>query len=327
MSGAKYRDLSQLLAFIGAHSNGVTVKQVMHETERSRATVDRMIETLRSMQLVERAPPNGADHHRTVRWKACLKSNSRSDLPTDLSYSERSDLERLLPTLDDREGKSGLMKLLSREKPLNLSAIYDLSELVERDANVGRIGPQNIISKETREIVDEAIKGFQKISFVYRDELTARTVSPAGILFARFTYLVGFDRTEIPKTFLMDLISSPALLDEMVELPQDWDFKSWSKRSFGVFHGDVATPVSLLFDAEIASRVKKVKLHHSQQISDQKDGSVLVKLFCCGHSELLHELMHPDWAGRVRIIVPPELINKLEDYLRHIREKNRLPRD
>ena len=69
----------------------------------------------------------------------------------------------------------------------------------------------------------------------------------------------------------MDLISSPALLDEMVELPQDWDFKSWSKRSFGVFHGDVATPVSLLFDAEIASRVKKVKLHHSQQISDQKD--------------------------------------------------------
>ena len=110
MSGAKYRDLSQLLAFIGAHSNGVTVKQVMHETERSRATVDRMIETLRSMQLVERAPPNGADHHRTVRWKACLKSNSRSDLPTDLSYSERSDLERLLPTLDDREGKSGLMK-------------------------------------------------------------------------------------------------------------------------------------------------------------------------------------------------------------------------
>ena len=194
MSGAKYRDLSQLLAFIGAHSNGVTVKQVMHETERSRATVDRMVETLRSMQLVERAPPNGADHHRTVRWKACLKSNSRSDLPTDLSYSERSDLERLLPTLDDREGKSGLMKLLSREKPLNLSAIYDLSELVERDANVGRIGPQNIISKETREIVDEAIKGFQKISFVYRDELTARTVSPAGILFARFTYLVGFDR-------------------------------------------------------------------------------------------------------------------------------------
>lgn len=326
MSGAKYRDLSQLLTFIGAHSNGVTIKQIMQETERSRATVDRMIETLRSMEQVEKARPNGADHHRTVRWKAILQSASHNRLPADLNGSERSDLERLLLTLDDREAKSGLMKLLSREKPLNISAIYDLSELVERDANVGRIGPQNIISKEIREIVDEAIKGFQKISFVYRDEPTARTVSPAGILFARFTYLVGFDEAQTPKTFLMDLIADPSLLDEMVETPEGWDFKRWSRQSFGVFHGDVATSVSLLFDADIASRVKKVQFHHSQQMFEQNDGSIFVKLYCCGHSELLYELMHPDWAGRVRIIDPPELVEQLEEYLRHIREKNGLTR-
>lgn len=327
MSGAKYRDLSQLLTFIGAHSHGVTIKQIMHETERSRATADRMIDTLRSMQLIKKASPIDLDHHLTIRWKVSQQSNSYTALPADLNTTERSDLERLLSTLDDRDAKSGLMKLLAREKPLNVSAIYDLSELVERDANVGRIGPQNIVSKETREIIDEAIKGFQKISFTYRDESKSRIISPAGVLFARFTYLVGFDDAQTPKTFLMDLISNPTLLEEMVETPEGWDFKRWSRQSFGVFHGDETKPITLQFDVEISNRAKKVKFHDSQQIVEQDDGSIIVKLYCCGHKELLHELMHPDWAGRVRIIDPPELLEKLNIYLRDIREKNGLPRD
>lgn len=327
MSGAKYRDLSQLLTFIGAHSHGVTIKQIMNETERSRATADRMIDTLRSMQLIKKASSIDFDHHRAIRWKVSQQSNSYTALPADLNTTERSDLERLLSTLDDRDAKSGLMKLLAREKPLNVNAIYDLSELVERDANVGRIGPQNIVSKETREIIDEGIKEFQKISFTYRDESKSRIISPAGVLFARFTYLVGFDDAQTPKTFLMDLISNPILLEEMIETPEGWDFKRWSRQSFGVFHGDETRPITLQFDVEISSRAKKVKFHDSQQIVVQDDGSIIVKLYCCGHRELLHELMHPDWAGRVRIIDPPELLEKLNIYLRNIREKNGLPRD
>ena len=326
MSGAKYRDMSELLGLLGAYSRGVTVKQIMEEIERSRATVDRMLNTLRLMKLVEQAPPLDEDHHRVVRWKTTAHYTVPGALPADLNISERSDLERLLNSLDEREAKSGLIKLLSREKPLNLNSVYDLNELIERDANVGRVGPQNIVSKETRSIIDQAISDFQKVSFIYRDEKLPRKISPAGALFARFNYLVGFDNAEIPKTFRMDLITEPTLLDEMLEIPEGWNFKIWSRRSFGVFHGDESTAITLQFDQDISERVKKVQFHPSQQIIEQEDGSVIVKLFCCGHRELLHELMHPDWAGRVQILEPSSLLKELDQYLRGIREKNGLIR-
>ena len=116
MSGAKYRDMSELLSLLGAYSRGVTVKQIMEEIERSRATVDRMLETLRLMRLIEKAPPLDEDHHRVVRWKTTDQYNLKGALPADLNISERSDLERLLNSLDEREAKSGLMKLLSRDR-------------------------------------------------------------------------------------------------------------------------------------------------------------------------------------------------------------------
>ncbi len=61
------------------------------------------------------------------------------------------------------------------------------------------------------------------------------------------------------------------------------------------------------FSKEVANRAEKVKFHPSQKISHGRNGSLVVSLKCRGHRELIHELLHPDWLGYVKIESPDAL--------------------
>jgi hypothetical protein len=39
----------------------------------------------------------------------------------------------------------------------------------------------------------------------------------------------------------------------------------------------------------------------------QTIGSLILRMQCRGHSEICHELMHPDWIGHVKIENPEQL--------------------
>ena len=41
-------------------------------------------------------------------------------------------------------------------------------------------------------------------------------------------------------------------------------------------------------------------------------------------NELLHEILHPDWLGHVKVLGPPELVNELNEFLKLTKEKNGL---
>ena len=323
MAYSKYRDISELTAYLGAYSRGVTITQMMEYLHKSRASVERMLLILQNMDLVEEAERTDFDHHLTKRWVLTDAYGAKTAMITSLETAERLDLERLLSAQSDSPARSGLAKLLSKGSRLSLSGMFDLEESIERDATVGRIGPSNDVSLDVRNTIDYAIRAFQKLTFSYgADSEKYREVSPAGLQFGSFVYLVGFEDAQTPKTYRLDLIRNIELSSQASELPRTWSFKDWSASSFGVYHGDEQIKVVLRFDASIAERISKVRLHSSQINTVEKDGSVTVLLSCCGHRELLHELMHPDWAGRVSIVSPESLKVELEQYVAAVMKNN-----
>jgi predicted DNA-binding transcriptional regulator YafY len=85
--------------------------------------------------------------------------------------------------------------------------------------------------------------------------------------------------------------------------------------SFGVFHGDALWDIKIRFSKEVADRAEKVKFHPSQKISHGRGGTLVVELKCRGHRELIHELLHPDWLGYVKIESPERLKEEYSEQL------------
>lgn len=85
--------------------------------------------------------------------------------------------------------------------------------------------------------------------------------------------------------------------------------------SFSVFRGDALWDIKLRFSKEVANRAEKVKFQPSQKISDGRGGTLVVELKCRGHRELIHELLHPDWLGYVKIESPERLKKEYSEQL------------
>ena len=104
-------------------------------------------------------------------------------------------------------------------------------------------------------------------------------------------------------------------VDSFFEAEKGFSFKDWSKQSYGIFHGDTEIKVKLLFSKEVADRASKITFHSSQKMTQHKNGTLSVMLRCKGHQALIHELIHPDWLGKVKIQEPSELKIEYLEYL------------
>ena len=315
MAYGKLLELLALARELQANSIGFTVEQMMDRTERSRKTVERMLRGLSELGLQPTSSPIEGDHHRRKRWRL-------DGLPPallTLEPRERSALERHLNTLQMGPEKEALTKLLAHQKPLSKHLAIDQEMLIEREAHIGRVGPRSQIDEDLMSVLEKALKGFEEINLLYRaaakPNATWRTVRPLGMLFSRFGYLVASSGGRTPITYRLDLIEKAKLAGTYFGIQPNWNFKEWARDSFGVFHGDETLDVKLRFRNIAAQRAGKIQFHPSQTTKKMKDGSLIVRLICQGHRELIHELCHPDWIGHVIIEEPMAL--KLE-YLAYL---------
>ena len=98
-----------------------------------------------------------------------------------------------------------------------------------------------------------------------------------------------------------------------------WSFKEWALQSFGVFHGDVHWDIKNRFAKEVAKRAEKVQFHPTQKISHGRGGNLVLEMKCRGHRELIHELLHPDWLGHVKIKSPKRLKEEFLEYVEMVK--------
>jgi len=168
--------------------------------------------------------------------------------------------------------------------------------------------------KEIIEQVNEAVVHQRFIRMVYytmsRKEALEREVAPYKIWFFDGTfYLIGYCRfRDDIRIFALDRIKSLKETEEVFEIPESFDFESFMRSSFGVFHGEPAT-VRIWFDAEIAEYISEKIWHDTQTIEKQKDGSILFTAEVAGTEEIKFWIMN--WGSKALVLEPESLRNEI----------------
>ena len=236
-----------------------------------------------------------------------------------LEDDERSALELHLQTLSNGAVKDGLVKLIGQTKPLGTSVLIDMEYLIGKTAHTGNSKPRVDYNATQISDLEKAILSFTEVKFKYRPQkgnsAVLRQVRPLGLLFSRFAYLVASTGNRAPICYRLDLIENLETTTQAFTPKDGWNLKEWSEQSFGVFHGDALWDIKLRFSKEVANRAEKVKFHPSQKISHGRGGTLVVELKCRGHRELIHELLHPDWLGYVKIESPERLKEEYSEQL------------
>lgn len=135
MAHGQLRDLIHLAQELRASSGGLTMAQMMQRTERSRRTVERMLDGLAELGIETETAQAEGDHHLLKRWRLV------EPLPaplTALSEEERLALEGVALTMPEGPARRALVKLLaSQREQVATGVAVDAHTLVDRTAYRG----------------------------------------------------------------------------------------------------------------------------------------------------------------------------------------------
>ena len=324
----KERDLILLATDLQSSSVGLTKRQLKERVEArtgtipSTRTLDRWLASLSVLGMEIDYTLSEQEHWNTKVYKLKSLPNSLLHLDED----ERSSLERYLanPNIDtntDKIVRQAISKVLAtQDEPLSRTILHKTQELIEQTGYSGNIQPRITIDETQMAIIEKAIQLQQKITFKYKTQTSKRatqtTTLPLGLLFGRFGYLVCLGMSEKPIIYRLDLLQDVKETDKVGVRPLAFNFKKWCAESFGIFHGDKTINVEIEFSPKVSDRASKINFHPSQKMKFWKDKTLRLSMRCKGWREIIHEVLHPDYLGEVKIIQPQELKDEFKDYIK-----------
>jgi len=182
---------------------------------------------------------------------------------------------------------------------------------IEKSLTVGpRPYKQYDRHKEIINQVNDAVIKNRRVEIVYytmsRRKMTQRRVAPYRIWFHDGTfYLIGHCslKNEV-RIFALDRIKMIRTMAETFTIPDDFDTDQFMADSFGVFVGEPAT-VRIWFAPQIAGYIREKVWHTSQEIHEQKDGSVIFEAKVAGTAEI--KLWVLSWGSQATVLAPESL--------------------
>lgn len=305
MAHGQLRDLLHLATNLSAASSGLTMAQMMRLTERSRRTVERMLDGLLELGIETDTAQAVGEHHLLKRWVLA------KPLPAPLvalEEGERLALEGVALTMPEGPARRALVKLLaSQSTSVATGVAIDSQTLIDRTAYTAFVAPRYVGRETHIGQLERAIIGFEELNLKYRKDgeavASAVRVKPLGLLFGRFGYLVALASGKGVRTYRLNCIEGVDLAGRTFTPPAWFNLKAWAAESFGIWHSDELKTWRIIFSPKVAARAESVSFHPSERKHRLSDGSLEVRLTCRGERELLHEMQHPDWAGEVATTV------------------------
>jgi predicted DNA-binding transcriptional regulator YafY len=169
--------------------------------------------------------------------------------------------------------------------------------------------PEEVGDKFTK-LITAVINSYQ-IEIIYSKldgEISQRVLKPLGLVYKRGVwYVVAEDpNKEEYRTFRVDQILRASLTNIMFEYPEGFSLAEHIGGSWGVFTNDEVQKVRLKFSSAVATRVKSLRYHRSQEVLQElPDGSVIIGLEVCGLIELKGWLLQ--WGPQVEVLEPESL--------------------
>ena len=113
------------------------------------------------------------------------------------------------------------------------------------------------------------------------------------------------------RTFKIERICTIDLLDEPYTLPDDFDPSEQLKDAWGIWYSnEEPVTVELKFNRKVAKRVQETQWHHTEQVEELEDGSLIWRAQIAEPQEMLPWIR--GWGADVEVLAPQGLRQRLE---------------
>lgn len=300
-----------LLRMLCAKRYGMTVKEMVAEMGVSEKTIRRDLETFQAagFPLKETVEDFGRKKWSIDRDRAKPELSFLFDEAIAL-YMGRRFLEPLAGTIFWQAAQRAFQKIRAT---LGNEAI-DYMEQFGTTFYHTTVGASDYSKKA--ELIDTLMIGIedQKAVFITYQSLRSTEpvtydVYPYGLTYHRGSlYLIGKspDKDDI-RHWKVDRIEAAETTQVLFIRPEEFDLTGHLSKSFGVFQGDGEVEIRVRFSKEVARYVQESNWHHSQEITEQEDGSIEA-CFTLDHTEEIKRWLLS--FGRHAEILEPEIFRE-----------------
>lgn len=312
-----------LLRALGASRNGCLVRDLAAEFSVSERSIRRDLDALAAAgfeleEIIE-------DHGRK-RWR--IDGSQSVPLPEfNLSeaaalYLGRRLLEPLAGTSLWEAAQAAFVKLRQQFRPESLAYLESLAD-TQYETTFGHSDYSG-----RAEVIDALMLGVNecRVARLLYHPLRAETpreyeLQSLGLIYNRGTlYLVAVSAdSREPRHFKVDRIRDVELLERTFERPPGFDLQRHLQSSLGVYHREgPPQTVRIRFRAEVARYVTEHRWHHSQTITEQPDGSLIVELQLSDFTELKSWVL--SFGATARVLHPESLVDEMRQECEQLRE-------
>ena len=204
------------------------------------------------------------------------------------------------------------IKAFSRKDLVKLENALEI--LLQTEGLAVRQTPAHKVDESILMTIREALKNNKQIKAQYNNK--QKVLSPYGLIYGEKIYLFAREpqKGEEPYNYLLHKFSNVELTDEDFD-KGDFNLKTFSEQSFGVYQGEIQD-VKLLFSQDVADEVMSYNFHPTQKVKRNEDGTVTVKFKASGEYEILWHLFK--WGESVKILAPKKLKQIYREYLESV---------
>lgn len=317
MRWEKAADLVRLARLLAGSAEGLTLDEMAMELGVSRRTAERMRDGVSLIfgALEER------DDGRMRRFRLAGGLDRFLTAPTAVEMAELKHAAKLIGmNAPDRAAhlRSLYEKIATRLRSHERFRLEtDVEALMRAEALARQVGPRPRIEETLLSALRDALLRERAVRFSYGGETSNRrrhTVVPYGLLFGQHAYLVGASiKKTKPVLWRLDRVSAMELTDQVARPPEDFDLDAFANISFGTYQEE-PVDIVLRFSPEAAPDAKTFVFHPTQSVTDDLDGSTVVRFRAGGLLEIVNHLF--TWGSTVTVIAPAELRQMMCDRLR-----------
>ena len=308
---SRVSDIIDLIIFMLSKLNGVSLNDIQERFNVSRRTAERMRDSILAIfhQVDEIKTTD-----RCKRWG--FTNFSLNELVwfsnENIAYLEN------LKNISDDLSKKELEDILTKIKALRYKTPHldeNQIELILQSEGYAIRQTQNYkVDLNTVSIIRQGIKENLKIKAEYNEK--EKILSPLGLIYGEKIHLIAReeDKGQGEYNYILHKLKKTELTEEKFD-PKGFNLKEFSKKSFGVYFGEIYD-VKLKFKQEAAEDVLNYNFHPTQKIKQQSDGSVVVRFKASGEKHIMWNLFK--WGSSVEILAPADLKNKYKEYLEEV---------
>ena len=316
-SETKSENLDRLIQLLLAHPKGLRRADIARRLDVHRSTAASYLNELSLRVPVYEPSPNHFSINRDT-YEVTLSLTMHEILAIHLAT-------RLLTTRTDKYNPhaastlrklglelEGLAPLISEH--ISLSAKMIDSEKRRRDPiflqvleTLTKAWSQGVKVKVTHEMEDGQTFAYTFAPYFIEPYAVGRTM-----------HVIGFrESPEEIRTFKIERLRTAHLLEEEYTIPDDFDPREQLKDAWGIwFTEEEPVTVELKFSPRVAKRVRETQWHHTQEVEELEDGSLLWRAQVATWREMLPWIR--GWGGDCEVVAPEELRDALVSETRRL---------